>query len=93
MHFEDGDVDWWGGSGSFSVVGFRIISVESSGSAITKLFIVLTGTFFLHHRVQTGSGTHRASYADGIGALSLGVKWPGPEADSSPPSSADIKNA
>jgi hypothetical protein len=27
------------------------------------------------------------------GALSLGVKWPGHEADHSPPSSAEIKNA
>jgi hypothetical protein len=27
------------------------------------------------------------------GALSLGVKWPGPEADHSPPSSAEVKNA
>jgi hypothetical protein len=28
----------------------------------------------------------------GIGALSLGVKWPGREADYSPPSSAKVKN-
>jgi hypothetical protein len=27
------------------------------------------------------------------GALSLGVKWPGREADHSPPTSADVKNA
>jgi hypothetical protein len=27
------------------------------------------------------------------GALSLGVKWPGREADHSPPSSAEVKNA
>jgi hypothetical protein len=27
------------------------------------------------------------------GALSLGVKWPGREADHSPPSRADVKNA
>jgi hypothetical protein len=27
------------------------------------------------------------------GALSLGVKWPGHEADHSPPSSAEVKNA
>jgi len=25
------------------------------------------------------------------GALSLGIKWPGPEADHSPPSSAEVK--
>jgi hypothetical protein len=27
------------------------------------------------------------------GALSLGIKWPGREADLSPPSSAEVKNA
>jgi hypothetical protein len=39
--------------------------------------------FSLHHRVQTGSGAHPASYP--------GVKWPGREADHSPPSSADVR--
>jgi hypothetical protein len=41
----------------------------------------------LHHRVQTVSGIHSATY------LSLGVKRPGCEADYSPPSSAEVKNA
>jgi hypothetical protein len=49
--------------------------------------------FSLHHCVQTGSEAHPASYPMGTRALSLGVKWPGSEADHSLPSSADIKNA
>jgi hypothetical protein len=48
------------------------------------------GNFSLRHRVQTGSGAHSASYAVGTGALSLGVKRSGCEADRSPPSSAEI---
>jgi hypothetical protein len=36
---------------------------------------------------------HPASYPMGTWALSLGVKRPGREADHSPPSSAEVKNA
>jgi hypothetical protein len=46
--------------------------------------------FPLHHHVQNGSGAHPASYPMGPGSLSLGVKWPGREADHSPPSSAEV---
>jgi hypothetical protein len=45
--------------------------------------------FALRHYVQTGSGSHPASYPMGTGAVSPGVKWPGCEADHSPPSSAE----
>jgi hypothetical protein len=41
--------------------------------------------FSPHHRVQTGSGAHLASCTRG--------PFPGDEADHSPPSSAEIKNA
>jgi hypothetical protein len=51
------------------------------------------GNFSLHHRVQNGSGAHPASYPMGTGALSLGVKSPGREADHLHPSSAEVKNA
>jgi hypothetical protein len=54
------------------------------------------GNFSLHHRVQNGSGAHSVSYPIGTaggGALSLGVKRPGREADHSPPYSAEVKNA
>jgi hypothetical protein len=48
----------------------------------------------LHHRnIQTGSGTHPAPYPMGTRVLSLRVKRPGREADHSPPSSAEVKNA
>jgi hypothetical protein len=44
--------------------------------------------------VQNGSGIHPASYPMGTGgALSLGVKRPGREADHLPPSSAEVKNS
>jgi hypothetical protein len=38
-----------------------------------------------------GSGAHPASYPMVPGALSLGVKRPGREADHSPPSSTEVK--
>jgi hypothetical protein len=47
--------------------------------------------FFLHHCVQTGSGTHPASYPVGTRSSFLGVKRPGREADHSPPSCAEVK--
>jgi hypothetical protein len=47
--------------------------------------------FSPHHRVQYGSGAHPASYQWVPGALSLGVKRPGREADRSLPSSAEVK--
>jgi hypothetical protein len=50
--------------------------------------------FFLHHRVQTGSEAHSASYPMRTRALSsVGVKRPGREADHSPPSNPEVKNA
>jgi hypothetical protein len=45
------------------------------------------GNFYLRHHVQTGSRAHRLV----SGALSLGVKRPGREADHLPPSSAAVK--
>jgi hypothetical protein len=48
------------------------------------------GNFSLHHCVQNGSGAHPASYPRVPGALSLGIKWLGREADHSPPSSAEV---
>jgi hypothetical protein len=48
------------------------------------------GNFSLHHCVQTGSGAHPASCPMGT---SLRVKRQRREADPSPPSSAEVKNA
>jgi hypothetical protein len=49
------------------------------------------GNFSLHHRVQNGSGPTQPPIQWEPGALSLGVKRPGREADHSTPSSAELK--
>jgi hypothetical protein len=54
-------------------------------------FLVGAGNFCLLHHVQTGAGAHPASFAI-LGALSLGLKQLGSEADYSP-SCAEAKNA
>jgi hypothetical protein len=48
-------------------------------------FPVWAGNFSLHHRVQTGSGAHPASYTIDIEGCFPGVKRPGCEADHPPP--------
>jgi hypothetical protein len=50
------------------------------------------GNFSLHHRLENGSGAHSASFTMIPGALSLGIKRPGREADHSPPTSVEVKN-
>jgi hypothetical protein len=45
------------------------------------------------NHVQTGSGAHPATIQCILGVLSLGIKWPGCEADRSPSPSAEVKNA
>jgi len=37
--------------------------------------------FYIRHNVQTGSEAHPASYSMRTGVISLGIKWPGREAD------------
>jgi hypothetical protein len=49
------------------------------------------GNFYLRHRVQTGSGAHPTFYPIGTSGSFLGLKWPGREADHSPPYSAEVK--
>jgi hypothetical protein len=51
------------------------------------------GNFSPHPHVQTGSGAHPASYPVGIRGSFPGDKVPGCEADYSPPSSSEVKNA
>jgi hypothetical protein len=53
-------------------------------------FPVGAGNFSLHHRIRNGSGAYPASYQ--MGSF-LRVKRPGREADYSPPTSAEVKNA
>jgi hypothetical protein len=54
-------------------------------------FLARTENFSIHHRVQNGSGAHPPSYQWVPGALSLGSKRPGCEADHSPPSHTEVK--
>jgi hypothetical protein len=49
------------------------------------------GNFSIHHRVQNGLGPTQLAIQLVPGALSLGVKRPGREADHSPPSSAEVE--
>jgi hypothetical protein len=50
--------------------------------------------FSLHYHVQTGSGANPTSYLMGTRGSFPGVlKWPGCEADHSPPSIAEVKSA
>jgi hypothetical protein len=75
-------------------VGARITQWYSSGLRTGWSGVRVptgTGNFSLHHRVQTGSVSHPASYPMGTEALSLGVKRPGREAGHSPPYSAEVK--
>jgi hypothetical protein len=55
-------------------------------------FLVEGGNFSLHHCVQNGSGAHPASYPMGTRSSFPGGKV-GCDADQSPPSSAEVKNA
>jgi hypothetical protein len=50
-------------------------------------------TFPLHHCIETSAGSHPASPQMGTRCSFRRVKRPGLEADQSPPSSAEVKNA
>jgi len=50
-------------------------------------------SYSLHHRVQTDSGAHPVSYPMGKRGSLLWVKAAGGEADHSPTSSAEVKDA
>jgi hypothetical protein len=73
-----------------SSVGIALgYGLDDRGSRVR--FPAGAGNFSLHHRVQTGSGAHAASYPVGTRGSFPGVKRPGHEADHLPPSSAEIK--
>jgi hypothetical protein len=73
-----------------SSVGIALgYELDDRGSVVW--FPAGAGNFFLHHRVQNGSGAHLASYPMGNRVFPLGVKRPGCEADHSPLSSAEVK--
>jgi hypothetical protein len=54
-------------------------------------FLMGAGNISLHHHIQNGSGSTQPSSQWVPGALSLGVKQLGSEANHSPPSSAEVK--
>jgi hypothetical protein len=49
------------------------------------------GDFSVRHRVQTGSGTHPASYPTGTGTFIQEIKRSGREVGHLSPSSAEVK--
>jgi hypothetical protein len=75
-----------------SSVGMALgYELDDRGSRVR--FPAGAGNFSLHHRVQNGSGATQPPIQWVPEDLSLGVKRPGREADHSPPSSAEVKNA
>jgi hypothetical protein len=52
----------------------------------------VAGNISPHHRVQTDSGAHPASYPMGNRGYFGGLKRHGHEVDHLPPSSAEVKN-
>jgi hypothetical protein len=100
-----GPLSWWGiqllgqSSGIFCTSIFPHSLLRNNfhygldDRSSTVWFPAWAGNFSLHHRIQTGSGVHPASYPMSTRGFSLGVKRPKREADHSPPSSAEVKNA
>jgi hypothetical protein len=84
----------------FSEVEIYIIYVEVRAGIATGYgldggirFSVASKDFSVLHSVQTGSGAYPASYTMGTGGtVLLGIKWPGRDANHSPPSSVEVKN-
>jgi hypothetical protein len=69
----------------------KTYGLDDRGSRVR--FPAGAGNFSLRHRVQNGSGAHPASYPmDTRGSFPVG-KAAGREADHSPPSRAEVKNA
>jgi hypothetical protein len=73
-----------------SSVGIALdYGLDDRGSRVR--FPAGTGNFSLHYRVQNGSEATHPPIQWVSGALSLGVKQQGREADILPPSSAEVK--
>jgi hypothetical protein len=65
-------------------VTFIFSLIENSGQLFILFQIIYMFKnyyYFFHHRFQTGSGARPASHPKGTGALSLGIKRSGREAD------------
>jgi hypothetical protein len=73
-----------------SLVGIALgYGLDDWGSRVR--FPARAGNFFLHHRVQNGSGAHPPPTQWIPGTVSLGVKRPGREDNHSPPCSAEVE--
>jgi hypothetical protein len=76
----------------YSSVGIALgYGLDDRGSRVR--FPAEDGNFSLHHRVQTSSVAHPASYPMDTRGSFPGIKRLEHEADHSPPSSAEIKKA
>jgi hypothetical protein len=53
---------------------------------------IIANPLYIDHSVQTGFGAHSASYPMGTASSFPEINRPGPQADHSPPSNADVKN-
>jgi hypothetical protein len=76
--------------------GVNIVQWYSAGLLAGRSVIRVPaegGNFSLHNRVHSVSEAHPASYLVGNRGSFPGVKRPEREADHSPPSSAEVKNA
>jgi len=76
---------------TFVVCYRRTGELDDRGSGVR--FPARSGNFSLLHRVHTGSGAQPASYSFGTGGCFPGGRRPGREADHSPSSSTEVKNA
>jgi hypothetical protein len=65
--------------------------VDDRGSRVR--FPTGAGNFSFHHRVQNGSGAQSPSFSMGTRGSFPEVKRPEREAEHSPPSNAEVKNA
>jgi hypothetical protein len=76
----------------FSISIAQPVLQRPTGWAAGIRFPARARGIYLLHSGQTGSGAHPILSNGYRRALPLGVKWPGREADHSPPSSTEVKN-
>jgi hypothetical protein len=74
------------------IIKLKIIINGLDGGGIGVRFEAGARDFSVLHKVQDGSQAHPASYIEGAGAISLGAKRLGREADRSHLPCAEVKN-
>jgi hypothetical protein len=88
--------DWikfpkWPPSSTTHKLSVDWLNVKCSDALPFRFLLQRPGKFYRHHRVQTGSGAHPASYPTGTGGSFPRSK--AAEAYHSPPSNAEVENA